>query len=447
MRTLTQVLLHEQKGIVEVSWQDGTRGLFHGAWLRDNCPVYFDNSTGQRTKNTLQLGPEAYVLSACAAGPAKGQLSSGVSAEFLQVTWKDGFSHAFPSAWLRQHCYETRQHHQVNPRMWGRDLVSYFPGYVLPTLPYSDVVKVAAGSDAGWQTSAQGFVQWMVHLRDYGVALIEDVPTTPGTVMKMADLIAYHRKTHYGNSFQVVSARKPEHLAYTPVELEVHTDLNYRESSPGIQLLHCLAADAAGGESTFVDGFWVAETLRRESAEDYRTLCEVPIPFLVKDGEGFHYHKIPTICLDDAGRLVEIHFNERTRGPLELPAAVMGRVYRALAHFQAIACRPELCVEVKMKAGDMVAFNNRRILHGRKAFDPRTGMRHLEGTYVDMDEFLTCLRKHGVTPLSIVRAQEGSWARVVEGTDGLEEKGKRREPLGMVGMGGKGKGSAPRSSL
>lgn len=58
---------------------------------------------------------------------------------------------------------------------------------------------------------------------------------------------------------------------------------------------------------------------------------------------------------------------------MELPAADMTRVYKALAHFQAIVHRPENFVEVKMKAGDMVAFNNRRILHGRKAFDARTG--------------------------------------------------------------------------
>lgn len=92
-----------------------------------------------------------------------------------------------------------------------------------------------------------------------------------------------------------------------------------------------------------------------------------------QDGAGFHYFKIPTICLSDAGELVEVHYNERTRGPMELPAATVGRVYQALARFQAIALRPENCVEVKMEAGDCVAFNNRRILHGRKAFDPRTG--------------------------------------------------------------------------
>ncbi len=36
--------------------------------------------------------------------------------------------------------------------------------------------------------------------------------------------------------------------------------------------------------------------------------------------------------------------------------------------------------------GDLVAFNNRRILHGRTAFDQSRISRHLEGCYVDIDE-------------------------------------------------------------
>ncbi|GAB5033306.1 gamma-butyrobetaine dioxygenase [Nannochloropsis oceanica] len=468
MRNISLVKLHQEDGIVEVAWQDGARGLFHGAWLRDNCSKYFDPSGGQRIQNTLNLGADAYILTQAMSSSLAGENASTPSSsspttphELFKVTWKDGFSHAFPSAWLRQHCFETRQYHHVQPRLWGRDLVSYFPGHVLPTIAHSDVVKVAAGKEAGWEVAAHGFVQWITHLRDYGVALVEGVPTVPGTVMRMADLIAYHRKTHYGDSFQVVSARKPKHLAYTPVELEVHTDLNYRESSPGIQLLHCLASDAQGGESTFVDGFLAAETLRRESPEDFATLCEVPIPFKVKDGSGFQYYKIPTICVDDAGQLVEVHFNERTRGPLELPAADMARVYRALAHFQEIACRPDLCVEVKMKAGDMVAFNNRRILHGRKAFDPRTGLRHLEGTYVDMDEFGCCLRKNGITPLGIVRAQGGRGGRGMEGSEskgGGKKRAQNQQAFALAsvaltqlgqqtGDGRHGKATAPRASL
>lgn len=40
----------------------------------------------------------------------------------------------------------------------------------------------------------------------------------------------------------------------------------------------------------------------------------------------------------------------------------------------------------------MVVFDNRRIMHGRDAFDPETGFRHLHGCYVDRGEFESRLR-------------------------------------------------------
>jgi gamma-butyrobetaine dioxygenase len=40
----------------------------------------------------------------------------------------------------------------------------------------------------------------------------------------------------------------------------------------------------------------------------------------------------------------------------------------------------------------MVVFDNRRVLHGRAAFDPATGHRHLQGFYVDRGEFDSRLR-------------------------------------------------------
>jgi gamma-butyrobetaine dioxygenase len=34
----------------------------------------------------------------------------------------------------------------------------------------------------------------------------------------------------------------------------------------------------------------------------------------------------------------------------------------------------------------MWAFDNRRVLHARREFDPQSGARHLQGAYVDRDE-------------------------------------------------------------
>jgi len=40
----------------------------------------------------------------------------------------------------------------------------------------------------------------------------------------------------------------------------------------------------------------------------------------------------------------------------------------------------------QLKPGDLVAFNNHRILHGRTAYDQSRVSRHLEGCYVEIDE-------------------------------------------------------------
>ncbi len=42
-------------------------------------------------------------------------------------------------------------------------------------------------------------------------------------------------------------------------------------------------------------------------------------------------------------------------------------------------------------AGDLVAFDNRRILHGRDAFESG-GRRHLRGMYIDQDEVRSTAR-------------------------------------------------------
>jgi gamma-butyrobetaine dioxygenase len=46
-------------------------------------------------------------------------------------------------------------------------------------------------------------------------------------------------------------------------------------------------------------------------------------------------------------------------------------------------------VQRRLRAGDMWAFDNRRVMHARTEFDPSTGRRHLQGCYVDRDELLS----------------------------------------------------------
>src|SRR5438132_1145008 len=46
---------------------------------------------------------------------------------------------------------------------------------------------------------------------------------------------------------------------------------------------------------------------------------------------------------------------------------------------------PDFEIRFLLKAGDLVMFDNCRLLHGRTAFDPSEGLRHLQGCYIDSD--------------------------------------------------------------
>ncbi len=47
---------------------------------------------------------------------------------------------------------------------------------------------------------------------------------------------------------------------------------------------------------------------------------------------------------------------------------------------------------VRLHPGDVMCMDNYRILHGRTEFDPNSGPRHLQGCYVDRDDFLSRIR-------------------------------------------------------
>jgi gamma-butyrobetaine dioxygenase len=45
----------------------------------------------------------------------------------------------------------------------------------------------------------------------------------------------------------------------------------------------------------------------------------------------------------------------------------------------------EFEIRFLLASGDLVMFDNCRLLHGRTSFDPAQGLRHLQGCYIDID--------------------------------------------------------------
>ncbi|MFT7548404.1 MAG: gamma-butyrobetaine dioxygenase, partial [Candidatus Azotimanducaceae bacterium] len=57
-----------------------------------------------------------------------------------------------------------------------------------------------------------------------------------------------------------------------------------------------------------------------------------------------------------------------------------------------IANDPANQLKFRLDPGQMMCFDNRRMLHGRTAFDPASGSRRLRGCYGEREDLESCLR-------------------------------------------------------
>lgn len=225
-------------------------------------------------------------------------------------------------------------------------------------------------------------------LSTYGLAKIVNVPKQENQVLNVARCLAYERPTGYGRVFDVIVEPSDEiNLAYSALEFDLHTDLPYRESSPGVQLLHCIRNSTEGGESYFSDGFKAADRLRNTFPELFEVLVQFPATFSVRDP----YRNIkfrrqqPIIKLGYDGKLREINYSPFYLPPIGSKCDVK-LFYLAIDKFTQFLQSPEQKLVTKMDPGDLFIFNNRRVLHGRSAYDASTSRRFLQGCYMDWDE-------------------------------------------------------------
>ena len=349
-----------------VVFADGGESAFHFPWLLDNCPSGFHPETRERIFDLLSVPPDF--------APASAKAENGA----LEVEWPDGRRSRFSASFLRENAYDdsARAQRKPRPKVWDAK--------TLPQPPRFSHSAVMA--DAGAR------LEWLTALRDYGVAMLEGVPAEMDAVRRTAETIAFLRRTNFGEEFSVESKPNPNNVAYTAVELQLHTDLPNREMPPGAQFLHCIRNESEGGESVFADGFCAAERLRESHPEDFALLAKWPLPFRFHDDDNDLRWRGTTIALDEEGDMREIRYHAALTAPLDAPTEVVPQLYRAWRRFGGLLREPEMRMNLRLGPGEMVGFHNRRVLHGRRAFNPATGRRLLRGCYVDWDEVNSRIR-------------------------------------------------------
>lgn len=158
-------------------------------------------------------------------------------------------------------------------------------------------------------------------------------------------------------------------------------------------MFQCIETDLTGaGSSIFLDGFEIAERVRAEDPEGFAALA--------RHRQTFRRHfaddvdliaEFPVIALDEFGNPTGLRINDRVAAPLSIPPEAVEVYYRGLRRLLELAEDDDLTIQRVLHPGDVVLFDNHRILHGRTELTMK-GRRFLQWMQVERGDFYSALR-------------------------------------------------------
>ncbi|XP_060621951.2 gamma-butyrobetaine dioxygenase isoform X2 [Anolis sagrei] len=374
---IKKVEILEANQFICIHWEDGSKSLYPSVWLRDNCQC-----------------PDCYLHSAKARKLLLENLDVDIEAKDIGVTeskkvhiiWPDDHTSEFEAEWLKKRCFSEQARAKVQEELFLPDRQCWGSDLHLPTMAFEEVLH----SD----TSAY---KWLTTLKKMGIVLLTGAASRQGELLKLGQRIGFLRLTFYGPTWQVQDKADANNVAYTTEKLSFHTDYPVLQFPPGIQLLHCIKQTPAGGESEVVDGFHVANKLKELNPQAFKILTSTFVNFT---DVGVDYcdfsmeSKQRIIDIDEKGQVIRINLNNATRDTIfDVPAEKVKPFYAALKDYVDLLNSTDNKYTYKMKPGEIVVFDNWRLLHGRQSYQSGIEIsRHLEGAYADWDVVMSRLR-------------------------------------------------------
>ena len=362
MATAVSTRLMASPDALRIECDDGTIGDFASIWLRDNLPEDRDAHSGQRLIDVTALPVEPRIRTATLADTD------------VRIAWQDEPRvSTFALEWLYEHTSAHDRRARPQMRRW------------------LEGARLSPKRDFVWRpmealsADRQSRLEWLTRLLQDGVAFMSAVDPVEAGILEAMALGGRIAETNYGLVFDVRAVPEPENLAYSDRGLGLHTDNPYREPVPGFQALHTLVAAPDGGESVFADGFALADHLRQSAPEAFAILTRTAVPFRYRSPQADLYAERPLIQLDCAGAVAAVHYNSRSMAPLRLPARECRSFYAAYRQFGELLREPRFQFKLLLGDGEVVVFDNQRILHGRTGFASPKYPRHLRGCYLTRD--------------------------------------------------------------
>ena len=200
----------------------------------------------------------------------------------------------------------------------------------------------------------------------------------------------YPMSTMYGLTWDIINNKDEAiNLAYTDQKLDFHQDLPYYSPPPTIQVLYCLKSANQGGETILKNVYQAAILFKKDFPNEFEILKNYITTFQkVHYERDAPYHLIkknPIMKHNKNDELIRVNWSPFVEGFTDYIDEKSWREYYD-AYFiwnDFIDKTPH--VTVLLKPGQLLAFHNYHMLHGRYSY---SGNRHLKGFYLSYEQWI-----------------------------------------------------------
>ena len=336
----------------------GSKKEIHPIWLRErvNGESFVDKKTQQRLFDPTELKENIEIN------------NLNLSNNYLEVSFSDGTTTRLLIQNIIKEFSSTNDIKYINKIEWDSSLQN-FKNFKFKDNFFEEKEMYDA----------------LVNFYKFGFVIFKQVPTKNNFIVNFANSIGSIRRTNFGEYFDVKSKPNPNDLAYTSLPLAPHTDNPYRNPVPCIQMLHCIENEVSGGLSTLVDGYTVAQKLKKNFKDYYKILTKIKVRFQFVDQSVVLEDWAEMIKLDELGNFKQVRYSPRLDFVPLMDKEKLQLYYSARKKISELYNSEKFRIEFKLSPGDLLMMDNHRLLHGRTTYDTNEGNRFLQGCYIDYD--------------------------------------------------------------
>ncbi len=337
---------------VSLTWPSGRVDQVPALWLRDNCPC-----SDCRIDATSE---HRFIVSSVEATIEPTSVTTADDA--VVVDWGDHTS-TYTTAWLADIEKQIARTFPAMERWHGADIVR---------ASYEDLVADP--------TIENDLLDAFCRL---GAVVISDTPRESGWSETLYRRWGPPTEVPFARIHDVYVDPAGYNVAHTSEALPPHNDFASKRNRPSGQILHMLTNEATDGDSIVVDGLHIIDQL---SESDVDVLATVPASFRQFSDTAETWGRSSVIQRDESGTPIGLRFSNQllqASDPWHPRATEWYAAYHRLA---SLIVDPANQTHFRLNSGDLLMVHGHRMLHGRTAFNPATGVRHLQDIYFDFDD-------------------------------------------------------------